>query len=218
MPKNENKVTKEMFFDEVNKYISEEDSLAMITKAYDFAYEKHDGQLRKSGEPYFIHVLNVGYILATLRVGPQTISAGLLHDTMEDCGVPKEVIAEEFDEEVANLVEGVTKVGRLEFKDEKEYQAANHRKIFIAMAKDVRVIIIKIVDRLHNMRTLKFTSPSHQKRIAQETLDVYCPIAHRLGLGDIKNEMEDLCFYYLDPVHYHTVARLVEAKSQKEKL
>ena len=156
--KNKLVVTDEMFFDQVRTYISDPDSLAMIRKAYEYAREKHKEQFRKSGEPYFVHLQNVGYILATLHAGPQTISAGLLHDTMEDCNVPKEEIAREFDMDVANLVEGVTKIGRLAFNDDKEYEAANHRKIFIAMAKDVRVIIIKLVDRLHNMRTLEYTS------------------------------------------------------------
>ena len=210
--KNNLVVTDEMFFDRVNSYIKEPESLAMIKKAYEYAREKHKYQRRKSGELYFVHLQNVGYILATLHAGPQTITAGLLHDTMEDCDVPKEELEKEFDADVANLVEGVTKIGRLAFNDEKEYEAANHRKIFIAMAKDVRVIIIKLVDRLHNMRTLEYTSPESQVRKASETLQVYCPIAHRLGFGDIKNELEDLCFYYLDPVHYHEVASLVEAK------
>lgn len=205
-------VTREMFFNQVRTYISDPDSLAMIEKAYDYAEDKHKDQKRKSGEPYFVHLLNVGYILATLHSGPQTIVAGLLHDTMEDCDVPKEELIREFDEDVANLVESVTKIGRLEFKDQQEYEAANHRKIFIAMAKDVRVIIIKLVDRLHNMRTLEYTSKEQQQRKATETLNVYCPIAHRLGFGDIKNEMEDLCFFYLDPVHYHEVANMLEAK------
>ncbi len=213
--KNKLVVTDEMFFDQVRTYISDPDSLAMIKKAYEYAREKHKEQFRKSGEPYFVHLQNVGYILATLHAGPQTISAGLLHDTMEDCNVPKEEIAREFDMDVANLVEGVTKIGRLAFNDDKEYEAANHRKIFIAMAKDVRVIIIKLVDRLHNMRTLEYTSKESQVRKASETLQVYCPIAHRLGFGDIKNELEDLCFYYLDPVHYHEVASLVEAKKRE---
>ena len=213
--KNKVVVTREMFFDQVKSYITEPASLAMIEKAYEYAEDKHKDQKRKSGEPYFVHLMNVGYILATLHAGPQTITAGLLHDTMEDCDVPKEELAREFDEDVANLVEGVTKIGRLAFSDDKEYEAANHRKIFIAMAKDVRVIIIKLVDRLHNMRTLEYTSPESQVRKASETLRVYCPIAHRLGFGDIKNEMEDLCFYYLDRQHYHEVASLVEAKKRE---
>ncbi|MGN1398755.1 MAG: RelA/SpoT family protein [Erysipelotrichaceae bacterium] len=208
-------VTKEIFFDEVKKYISDPDSLDMITRAYNFAQEKHEGQFRKSGEPYFIHVLNVGYILATLTAGPQTICAGLLHDTMEDCGVSFEEVETLFDHDIATLVEAVSKIGSLKFKDEKEYQAANHRKIFIAMAKDVRVIIIKLVDRLHNMRTLMYQPVEKQKKISQETLQVYAPIAHRLGLAEIKNELEDLSFMYLENEKYHEIANLLEAKKSE---
>ncbi|MBR5048685.1 MAG: bifunctional (p)ppGpp synthetase/guanosine-3',5'-bis(diphosphate) 3'-pyrophosphohydrolase [Erysipelotrichaceae bacterium] len=205
-------VTDELFFNEVRKYITDEQSLDMIRRAHQFAREKHEGQFRKSGDPYFSHALNVGYILATIQAGPQTICAGLLHDVMEDCGVSYEQIAELFDPDVANLVEGVTKIGNIQFKDEKEYLAANHRKIFIAMAKDIRVILIKLVDRLHNMRTLSFHTPEKQKKIASETLQVYAPIAHRLGLAEIKNELEDLSFLYLQPEKYREIASLVEAK------
>lgn len=205
-------VTDEMFFNEVQKYITDEQSLDMIRRAHSFAKEKHEGQFRKSGDPYFSHVLNVGYILATIKSGPQTICAGLLHDVMEDCGVSFEQLSELFDSEIATLVEGVTKIGNLQFKDEKEYQAANHRKIFIAMAKDIRVILIKLVDRLHNMRTLAYHTPEKQRKIASETLQVYAPIAHRLGLAEIKNELEDLSFLYLKPENYHEIASLVEAK------
>ncbi len=208
-------VTKEIFFAEVSKYITDPNSIAMINRAYDFARIKHEGQLRKSGEPYFVHVLNVAYILATLTAGPQTICAGLLHDTMEDCGVSFEEIEQLFDHEIASLVEAVTKIGSLKFKDEKEYQAANHRKIFIAMAKDVRVIIIKLVDRLHNMRTLMYQPVEKQKKIASETLQVYAPIAHRLGLAEIKNELEDLSFMYLDSEKYHEIAHLLENKKSE---
>lgn len=208
-------VTKELFFAEVSKYITDPNSIAMINRAYDFARIKHEGQLRKSGEPYFVHVLNVAYILATLTAGPQTICAGLLHDTMEDCGVSFEEIEQLFDHEIASLVEAVTKIGSLKFKDEKEYQAANHRKIFIAMAKDVRVIIIKLVDRLHNMRTLMYQPVEKQKKIASETLQVYAPIAHRLGLAEIKNELEDLSFMYLDSEKYHEIAHLLENKKSE---
>lgn len=208
-------VTKEVFFNEVSKYITDPNSIAMINKAYEFAQKAHQGQLRKSGEPYFVHVLNVGYILATLTAGPQTICAGLLHDTMEDCGVTFEEIENSFDHDIASLVEAVTKIGSLKFKDEKEYLAANHRKIFIAMAKDVRVIIIKLVDRLHNMRTLMYQPEEKQKKIASETLQVYAPIAHRLGLAEIKNELEDLSFLYLDPEKYHEIAHLLENKKSE---
>lgn len=208
-------LTKEIFYDQVKSYIKNQDSLNLIEKAYNYAEEKHSGQFRKSGEPYFIHVLNVAYVLAQLHSSPVTISAGFLHDVVEDCGVTKEEFVSEFGEEIYNIVEAVTKIGNLEFKDEKEYLAANHRKIFIAMAKDVRVILVKLVDRLHNMRTLEYQPPEKQKKIAQETLEVYAPIAHRLGIAEIKNELEDLCFYYLNNEKYHEIARLVENKKSE---
>lgn len=212
-------VTKELLFEKIRTYINESNSLNMIEKAYNFASDKHKGQFRKSGEPYFYHALNVAYILANLQGGPQTICGGLLHDTMEDCGVSYDEIKKEFDEEVAKLVEGVSKIGSLKFQDEKEYLAANHRKIFIAMAKDVRVIIIKLSDRLHNMRTLMYHSEEKQKKIASETLNVYAPIAHRLGLAEMKNELEDLSFMYLDNKKYHEIAQMLEAKkSEREEV
>ncbi|HEY4537529.1 MAG TPA: bifunctional (p)ppGpp synthetase/guanosine-3',5'-bis(diphosphate) 3'-pyrophosphohydrolase [Erysipelothrix sp.] len=197
---------------EAKRYISKKESLDLIYHAYEYAEEKHSGQYRKSGEPYLVHVLQVAYILAQLNVSPTTIAAGLLHDVIEDCDVTYDDLAQEFSEEIATLVESVTKIGNLEFKDEREYLAANHRKIFIAMAKDVRVIFIKLVDRLHNMRTLQFQPPHKQKKIAEETLDVYAPIAHRLGIGEIKNELEDLAFSYLHRDKYYEIARLVDAR------
>lgn len=197
---------------EAKKYIHNEENLDLITRAYEYASEKHKDQFRKSGEPYVIHVLNVGYILATLHGGPQTIAAGILHDTIEDCEVDIDEFKELFGEEVYLLVDGVTKIGNIKFKDEKEYQAENHRKIFIAMAKDVRVILIKLVDRLHNMRTLQYMKEEKQKKIAAETLEVYAPIAHRLGISEIKNELEDLSFMYLNREKYFEIARLVEKK------
>lgn len=212
MPGKKNTVTREMIIDEVKTYISNPNSLKLINDALDFAYIHHEGQLRKSGEPYVIHLLNVGYILASMHVGPTTICAGILHDTIEDTGVLKEELAEKFGTDVAEIVESVTKIGNINFKDVKEYQAANHRKIFIAMAKDVRVILVKLVDRLHNMRTLEFMSEEKQKRISSETLEVYAPIAHRLGLNNIKNELEDLSFFYLNRDEYYHIAYLVEAK------
>ena len=205
-------LTKEIFYDQVNSYITNKDSLAMINKAYDYAYEKHGQQFRKSGEPYFVHLLAVAYELAKLKVGPTTICAGLLHDVIEDCGITADEFKEQFGEEVYHIVEAVTKIGNLKFKDEKEYQAANHRKILMAMAKDVRVILVKLCDRLHNMRTLQFMPPEKQQRIAKETLEVYAPIAHRLGLAEIKNELEDLSFFYIDNEKYHEIAHLVDNK------
>lgn len=196
----------------VKTYITHQENVDMITKAYYYAQKKHEGQFRKSGEPYVIHVNEVAYILATLQCGPKTIVAGLLHDVLEDTETTREQMIEDFDEEVTTLVEGVTKIGALKFKNEKEYLAENHRKIFIAMAKDIRVILIKLVDRLHNMRTLQYQSPEKQKKIASETLEVYAPIAHRLGISEIKNELEDLCFRYLNPEEYKRIAKLVEDK------
>lgn len=212
MNKGNTEITLEALMHEVKTYIQEPESLALIEKAYRYAQSHHEGQLRRSGEPYMIHAAQVGYILATMKVGPRTICAGLMHDVLEDCGVAPEQMSADFDEEITMLVEGVTKIGKLKFKDEKEYQAANHRKIFIAMANDIRVIVIKLVDRLHNMRTLEYMPPEKQKKIAAETLQVYAPIAHRLGISEIKNELEDLSFYYLDREKYYEIAHLVEEK------
>ena len=199
---------------QVGTYIHEEKSLNLIEHASAFAEKRHEHQKRKSGEPYFVHLLNVAYILAELHCGPETVAAGFLHDTIEDTGITKEELAKEFNPDIAEIVESVTKIGalKLDNMDEKEYQASNHRKIFIAMAKDIRVILVKLADRLHNMRTLQFKSEASQKRIARETLDVYAPIAHRLGISTIKNELEDLCFFYLAREEYYHVARLVEMK------
>ena len=147
-----------------------------------------------------------------LRTGPKTIAAGFLHDVVEDCNVSKQEVSELFGEEVATLVESVTKISNLKFQDEKEYLASNHRKIFIAMAKDVRVILVKLADRLHNMRTLQYMPSAKQQKIANETLEVYAPIAHRLGISDIKNELEDLSFQYLKKEKYYEIAKLVEKR------
>lgn len=212
MDKGNTMITLDELMNEVKTYIQDPDSLALIEKAYRYAQGHHQGQFRRSGEPYMIHAAQVGYILATMKVGPRTICAGLLHDVLEDCGVSAEQMSADFDEEITMLVEGVTKIGNLKFKDEKEYQAANHRKIFIAMANDIRVIVIKLVDRLHNMRTLQYMPPEKQQKIAAETLQVYAPIAHRLGISEIKNELEDLSFYYLDREKYYEISHLVEEK------
>ena len=202
----------EDLMNEVRSYMKNENNLALIEKAYLYAADKHKEQKRKSGEPYIIHPLQVGTYLAKLHAGPSTVAAGLLHDVLEDCDVDPDDFTDEFGEEIYKLVEGVTKIGNLKFKDEKEYQAANHRKILIAMASDIRVILIKLCDRLHNVRTLQFQPPEKQKKIAKETLEVYAPIAHRLGISEIKNELEDISFMYLDPEKYHEIAGLVENK------
>ena len=183
------KVTIEDVYESCRRYITNEYDMKLIKKAYDYIMVKHEGQKRKSGEPYTIHLIWVAYILSTLQTGPLTITAGLLHDVMEDCDVSREEMVKEFGEEVTTLVEGVTKISKMPFKDEADVYAENHRKIYIAMAKDIRVILIKFADRLHNMRTLQFMPPEKQKRISRETLEVYTPIAHRLGLSDIKTEL-----------------------------
>jgi len=199
------------------KYITNQESIDLINQAYDFIMEKHEGQKRKSGEPYTIHLIWVAYILATLQTGPATIAAGLFDDVMEDCGVSREEMVERFGEEITTLVEGVTKIGKMPFKDESDVYAENHRKIYIAMAKDIRVILIKFADRLHNMRTLQFMPPHKQKRISRETLEVYTPIAHRLGINDIKTELEDLSLSYLDPVAYSEISKLLATKQEERK-
>lgn len=215
--KNTKNVWEADILEQVQTYIHSEQSIELIKKAMSVAKKMHEGQFRKSGEPYIVHAFQVGYILAQLEAGPSTICAGLLHDVLEDCECTREEMVAEFGEEITYLVESVTKVGNLKFADEKEYQATNHRKIFIAMAKDVRVILIKLVDRLHNMRTLEFQPPHKQTKIAEETMQVYAPIAHRLGISDIKNELEDLSFYYLNKDKYYEIAHLVD-KKQSERI
>lgn len=210
-------ITKEMLYTQIRQYINNADSLALIEKAYNYAYKLHENQKRETGEPYFVHLLNVAYTLSILQCGPQTICAGLLHDTVEDCGISLPEIRKEFDEDIANLVDSVTKIGKLEFNDEKEYLAANHRKIMIAMAKDIRAIIIKLADRLHNMRTLYVCSKEKQVRVSTETMEVYVPIADRLGFGDIKDELEDTCFYYLHTEQYLELDKLVNEREETSK-
>lgn len=214
-------------FEELKKaystYIHDPKDQALIEKAYLFAEKKHAGQVRKSGDPYITHCLGVALILANLHVGPQTIIVGLLHDTIEDTGTTKAEIASLFGDEVAEMVDGLTKVTRLSDYKNVEFTAENHRKIFVAMANDVRVIIVKLADRLHNMRTLQFQPEAKQKRISKETLEVYSPIAHRLGLYQIQTELEDTSLYYLEPEKYHEIENklhnlTVDAKGALNKL
>lgn len=189
--------------------------LSMIEKAYKLAREAHDGQLRRSGEPYIIHPLKVAYILAELELDIESIVAGLLHDVIEDTHYTYEDISNIFSPEIALLVDGVTKLGKIEYSTKEEIQAENYRKMFLAMAKDIRVILIKLADRLHNMRTLNYMTPEKQKEKAQETIDIYAPLAHRLGISKIKTEMEDLCFKYLNSEAYHDLARKIEMKKSE---
>ncbi len=182
----------------------------LVSRAYAFAEEKHAGQTRLSGEPYFVHPVYVASILTEIGIDAPTITAGLLHDVVEDCeGVTLDTVTEMFGEEVARLVDGVTKLDKLDFTDREEHQAETLRKMILAMGRDIRVVLIKLADRLHNMRTLKFKAPDRQVAIARETLDIYAPLAHRLGVYKIKAELEDLSLRYIDPEGYQDVARKV---------
>ncbi len=201
----------------VKKYHPSTD-LSMIEKAYRIADNAHKDQKRKSGEPYIIHPLCVGIILADLELDKETIVSGLLHDVVEDTVMTKEELAAEFGSEVAEIVDGVTKLGQLSYSADKiEEQAENLRKMFLAMAKDIRVIMVKLADRLHNMRTLKYMRPEKQLEKARETLDIYSPIAQRLGITKIKNELDDLSLKYLQPeAYYDLVTQINEKKSERE--
>ena len=189
------------------------DSYKLVEKAYRFAEQAHADQKRKSGEPYFTHPCFVASILTELMIDAPTIAAGLLHDTVEDCeNITLETIQQEFGPEVARLVDGVTKLNKLDFADREEAQAESLRKMILAMSKDIRVVLIKLADRLHNMRTLKYQKEARQVAIARETLDIYAPLAHRLGVYAIKQELEDLSLRYIDPVGYQNLVQKVGLK------
>ena len=228
LAKKNDKNTPEALFEglisRVQKYHPSDD-ITMIKKAYLTAAQAHKDQVRKSGEPYIIHPLNVAIILADLELDKETIMAGILHDVVEDTFMTEEDLKKEFGEDVALLVDGVTKLEKIPLStdvtdqsDEKlEMQAENLRKMFLAMAKDIRVIMIKLADRLHNMRTLQFKNPDSQKRIAKETLEIYCPIAQRLGISKLKIELDDLSLKYMEPaVYYDLVDKIAVRKSVRE--
>ncbi len=195
-------------------YIQNEDDRNLIKRAYQYAEQKHQGIFRKSGEPYIHHLLEVAYILATLQGGPSTIAAGFLHDVVEDTDTTVEDLKRLFNDDVASLVESLTKIQQLKLsqRDKKDFLAEDHRKIFIGMARDIRVIIIKLADRLHNMRTLQSLSPERQQALSKETRDVFSPIAHRLGMFSIKSELEDISLKYLEPEKYQSIVHLLEQK------
>ena len=209
-------------FDEIKELLVEqkyhEEDIEELEKAFEFAKKLHAGQYRVSEEPYIIHPMEVVKILIGLRADKDTLIAGFLHDILEDTDTEPEELQELFGEDVLNLVQGVTKLGKLQFKSTEERQAENFRRMFIAMASDVRIIFLKLADRLHNMRTLNYMAPAKQQRIAQETLDIFAPLANRLGVGKIKAELEDLSLKYLHPDKYYEIAQLVSQKKAEREV
>ncbi len=191
------------------------DDLTLVKKAYDFSLRNHQGQTRASGEPYLVHPLEVATVLAEMRLDTTAIAAGLLHDAVEDTSVTVDDIRAEFGEQVAHIVEGVTKISKIDFASREEAQAESVRKMVLAMVDDIRVVLIKLADRLHNMRTLKHLTPERQMKIARETQEIYAPIAHRLGMGKIRGELEDLAFQYVDPIAYNQVKDAIESRRKE---
>ncbi len=191
------------------------DDLTLVKKAYDFSLRHHQGQTRASGEPYLVHPLEVATVLADMRLDTTAIAAGLLHDAIEDTAVTVDDIRTEFGEQVAHIVEGVTKISKIDFASREEAQAESVRKMVLAMVDDIRVVLIKLADRLHNMRTLNHLSPDRQIKIARETQEIYAPIAHRLGMGKVRGELEDLAFQYVDPISYNQVKEAIESRRKE---
>src|SRR5438309_783158 len=190
------------------------DDLELVKQAYDYSLHVHPGQSRASGEPYLVHPLEVALVLAEMKMDPIAVAAGLLHDSVEDTSVTIVDIRKEFGEQVAHIVEGVTKISKIDFATKEERQAENLRKMMLAMVDDIRVVMIKLADRLHNMRTLEYLSPERQDKIARETHEIYAPLAHRLGMGKIRGELEDLSFRYLEPATYDQLRKSVEKKAK----
>src|SRR6187200_960237 len=201
----------ETLLEKVRGYSPEAD-LELLRRAYVFSTFEHKGQVRHSGEPYMVHPLEVADFLADLRLDAVTIAAGPLHDVVEDTLTSIERIEELFGAEVAHVVEGVTKISTIPFSSSEERQAENFRKMLLAMVDDIRVILVKLADRLHNMRTLHHLPEERRVRIAQETRDIYAPIAHRLGMSKLKNELEELAFRYIEPAAYNALRQQVETR------
>src|ERR1700723_1140958 len=188
------------------------EDVSLIRKAWEFCVSHHEGQMRLSGEPYIIHPLEVAEVLAEMKMDATAVAAALLHDAVEDTPATNEEIGEKFGDQVAHIVEGVTKIDKIQFANREDRQAENVRKMLLAMVSDVRVVLIKLADRLHNMRTLEHLSPDRQRSIARETLDIYAPLAHRLGMGKLRGELEDLAFRYVDTITYEQLHEAIEAR------
>jgi GTP pyrophosphokinase len=191
------------------------DDFDIIQRAYEFSLQHHTGQTRASGEPYLVHPLEVALVLAEMKLDSTAIAAGLLHDAVEDTGVTNKEIEEKFGTSVAHIVDGVTKIAKINLASREERQAENVRKMVLAMTDDIRVVLIKLADRLHNMRTLEHLPPDRQQNIAQETLDIYAPLAHRLGMGKVRGELEDLAFQYVDSIGYNQIKEQVDARRKQ---
>jgi len=210
-------ITLEQLLERIRRYHPTAD-LKPVSRAYHYAEEKHAGQVRKSGEPYVTHPAHVAYILADMELDMQSICAALLHDVVEDTSVTREDLVKEFGETITLLVDGVTKLTKIPYTSKEEQQIENLRKMFFAMAEDVRVLVIKLADRLHNMRTLKYQPETKQREIARETLEVYAPLAHRLGMSKIKWELEDLALRYIDPIgYYEIVDKIAQKRDERER-
>ena len=214
MPETGNVVCVEDFFATIESYLNKE-QVEFVRKAYDVAAEAHASQRRKSGEPYIIHPLGVATILSQLQLDELTLAAAFLHDVVEDTDISLDSLKESFGQKVADLVDGVTKLGKIEYISKEEQQIENYRKMFLAMAKDIRVVMIKLADRLHNMRTMKFMPVHKQQSISRETMEIYAPLAHRLGIYTIKWELEDLAFRYMEPEIYYDLVEQVKVKRRE---
>lgn len=219
MRKDNPKLTFDELYEKLCTYITKKEERKLISSAYLFAYEKHFGQKRLTGEDYIVHPLNVAYILSDINADASTICAAILHDTIEDCDCTYEEVEKKFGKEIADLVNGVTKINKLKFTCDNEAMIANHRKILVGLSEDVRILIIKLADRLHNMRTLWILSEKKQKDKAKETLDILTPIAHRLGMNQIKSELEDLCLRYYKPdVYFSIVEKLNQTRKERDRI